>query len=151
VAENLKFQLTTSFIELKLSMTMGLYKLFLQIDELPKSLNKGLRTNRFKYQRLNKQWDFMVACRVGEKGTPEKPLQKANITLIRHAHRTLDYDGLVGSMKPIVDALVTCGVLSDDSWAVTGRWNVDQKFRSKSEGPLLEILIQEMPIDTDKN
>lgn len=57
----------------------------------------------------------------------------------------LDFDGLVGSMKPVVDALKRCGVLADDSWAVTGAWNVTQKYRPKSEGVLLEILVAERP------
>ncbi len=64
---------------------------------------------------------------------------------MRHSHRFLDYDGLVGSMKPVVDALVTAGVLHSDSWNVLGRWNVDQKFRSEKEGQMIEILIQELP------
>lgn len=76
---------------------------------------------------------------------PPAPLTKANITLIRHSPRMLDFDGCVGSLKPVVDALVTVGVLSDDSWSVVGRWNVDQKYRPKSQGPLLEILINELP------
>jgi hypothetical protein len=76
---------------------------------------------------------------------PKDPLTKANITLIRHSYRYLDYDGLVGSFKPVVDALVSCGVLIDDNWGVTGKWNVDQRFRAKKEGPMLEILIQSLP------
>ncbi len=56
----------------------------------------------------------------------------------------LDFDGLVGSMKPVIDALVTCGVLKDDSWAVTGPWECKQIFRPKSLGPLLEVHIREL-------
>lgn len=84
---------------------------------------------------------MLVACECSDK-KPKTPLSKAIISIVRHSHRTLDYDGLVGSLKPVVDALVTCGVLSDDSWKVLGKWNVDQKFRSKCDGPLLEILVQ---------
>jgi len=126
------------------------YKLFLLLNQLPKPLNRKLRSNRWALARENKAYDQLIACQCSSR-IPNKPLQKANITLIRHSHRTLDYDGLVGSMKPVVDALVTCGVLSDDSWNVTGKWNVDQRFRPKSQGQLLEILIQEMPINTDQN
>ena len=123
---------------------MKAYKLFLQLPNLPKSLNKKLRSNRFALMRENRSFDMLIACECSAK-KPKTPLLKANITLIRYSHRTLDYDGLVGSMKPVVDALVTCGVLSDDSWNVTGRWNVDQKFRPKSDGPLLEIMVQGLP------
>lgn len=122
------------------------YKLFITLDQLPKSLNKKLRSNRFALHRENKAYDSLIACQCSS-NLPTNPLQRANITIIRHSFRFLDYDGLVGSLKPIVDALVTCGVLSDDSWPVLGRWNVDQRFRPKAQGPLLEILVQEMPID----
>ena len=76
---------------------------------------------------------------------PKKPLTKATLSILRHSHRTLDYDGLVGSMKPVVDALVSARILKDDSWNTLGKWNVSQKFRSKKEGPLLEVVVQESP------
>lgn len=56
----------------------------------------------------------------------------------------LDYDGLVGSMKPVVDALVTCGILKDDSYKVTGPWDVTQSFRPKKSGELLEVFVTEV-------
>lgn len=74
---------------------------------------------------------------------PTAPLQKARIVIVRHSFRMLDYDGLVGSMKPVVDALVTAGVLIDDNWGVTGPWIVKQTFRPKKDGPLLEISVIE--------
>lgn len=121
------------------------YKLYLKLDVLPKSLNKKLRSHFHRNNEENRAWDMLVACEVSEKGKPKEPLEKANISIVRHSHRTLDYDGLVGSLKPVVDALVSCGVLIDDSWKVLGRWNVDQRFRSKNDGPLLEIVVQSLP------
>jgi hypothetical protein len=94
-----------------------------------------------KNHKKNKQWDWIIKYETSH-SLPKSPLPKAKLTIIRHSHRMLDYDGLVGSMKPVVDALVSCGILVDDSWNVCGKWNVDQRFRSKSEGPLLEILVQ---------
>lgn len=75
---------------------------------------------------------------------PLKPLAKAKIKLVRHSHRMLDYDGLVGSMKPVVDALVSARILIDDRWSVTRSWNVDQVFREKKLGQLLEIEVTEV-------
>lgn len=120
------------------------YKLFLQFEYLPDSLNVKLVKNFRERHRENKSWDLMVKIEIDGR-EPRRPLPKANISIIRHSWRMLDYDGLVGSMKPVVDALVTARVLKDDSWEVTGRWNVSQKFRSKSEGPLLELIVQELP------
>ena len=118
-----------------------MYRLDITLHSLPDSLNKGLRGHRMKYFAKNKKWDFLIFGMVRGK-LPPSPLKRARISIVRHFWRTLDYDGLVGSMKPVVDALVDCGILSDDSWEVTGTWTVSQKFRSKKDGPLLEILIQ---------
>lgn len=119
-----------------------MYRLTLTLDQVPKTLNKALRTHRFASNRTNKAWDTLVFFHVRNK-LPPAPLKKAHIRLVRHAWRTLDYDGLVGSMKPVVDALVTCGVLSDDSWNVLGVWDVDQQFRPKKDGQRLEIEVME--------
>jgi len=120
-----------------------MYKLDVTLHSLPDSLNKGLRTHRLKYNQKNKRWDLLIFGMVRHK-LPPKPITKARITIVRHFWRTLDYDGLVGSMKPIVDALVDAGVLSDDTWKVTGPWVIDQQFRSKKEGPLLTVCVEEM-------
>jgi len=79
---------------------------------------------------------------------PKVPLRRVKISIVRHSHRTLDFDGAVASMKPVVDAIVSAGIIFDDSWKVTGPWIVDQKFRPKSAGPLLEVSIEERPLDS---
>lgn len=119
-----------------------MYTLHLALHSLPDSLNKGLRGHRMKYFSKNKKWDWLIAGMVRDR-LPTQPLLKARITIVRHFWRSLDYDGLVGSMKPIVDALVSCGVLSDDNYAVTGPWVVTQEFRPKKDGPLLTVRIEE--------
>lgn len=119
-----------------------MYSLKIEIDSLPKSLNKKLRSNRFKNHKENLMFDRLIHFKCLNK-LPVKPLLKAKVSIIRHSFRMLDYDGCVGSLKPVVDALVTCGVLSDDSWNVLGAWVVDQKFRPKKLGALLEIEVIE--------
>ncbi len=126
-----------------------MYKLYLSTDAVPRSLNKKLRSNRWKNSSENKAWDSLIFALASEKKKPSKPLLRAKICLVRHSHRMLDYDGLVGSLKPVVDALVSCEILKDDSWNILGKWDVDQRFRPKKDGQLLEILIQEMPHATD--
>ena len=123
-----------------------MYKLEITLHALPDSLNKGLRGNRMKYFSKNKKWDFLILGMVRNQ-LPPKPLTKARISIVRHFWRQLDYDGLVGSMKPIVDALVDAGVLADDSYKVTGPWLVTQEHRPKSAGPLLEICVEEVAVE----
>lgn len=121
----------------------GMYRLDLTLHSLPDSLNKGLRGHRMKYFKKNARWDILIFGMVRHR-LPAQPLSKARITITRHFWRTLDYDGLVGSMKPVVDALVSAGVLQDDSWGVTGAWVVDQQFRPKKDGPLLTVTIEQI-------
>ena len=116
------------------------YELKIAIHCLPKSLNKKLRSNRFKNNSENKRFDFLIAGMVRGR-LPKEPLPKAHIKIVRHFYRTLDFDGLVGSMKPLVDAIVSAGVLKDDSWSVLGPWEVEQVFRPKSQGPLIEVIV----------
>lgn len=117
-----------------------MYKLSLKIDQLPKSLNKALRSHYFISNKQNQIWDRDIMLLIGHR-LPDTPLKKAHIRIVRHFYRMLDYDGLVGSLKPVVDALVSAGVLESDSWQVLGQWDVDQVFRPKKDGPLLEITI----------
>jgi hypothetical protein len=119
---------------------LKMFKLFLTTDVLPKGLNKKLGSHWRTRHKENKSWDLMIACLCSGK-LPNKPLERAQISIVRHSYRMLDYDGLVGSMKPVVDSLVSCGVLKDDSWNVLGEWIVKQRFRPKKEGPLLEIMV----------
>ncbi len=120
-----------------------MYKLHLKIDFIPESLNKKLRKNRYANNKENKSFDiYMSSVCMGK--LPKVPLEKARLTLIRHSHRMLDFDGMVGSFKPVVDSLVSCGVLIDDRWSVLGKWDCDQIFRPKKEGQILEIIVEEV-------
>ena len=118
-----------------------MYELHFEINDLPKSLNSKLRSNRWTLHRENKKFDFLVATLCFGK-RPEKPLEKASIAITRHYYRTLDYDGLVGSCKPVVDALISCGVLSDDSWKVLGAWHCHQEFLPKAQGAKLVVQVK---------
>jgi Holliday junction resolvase RusA-like endonuclease len=119
------------------------YFLQLQIPETPKSLNKKLRAHRFANLKEMKSWAQVIHLETRYQ-KPKCPLERARIKIIRNAHRMLDFDGLVGSMKPVVDALVKCGILKDDSYNVTGPWDVTQKYRPQKSGQLLEVFVTEV-------
>lgn len=112
------------------------------LHSIPDSLNKALRGNRMKYFSKNRKWDILIHGMIRFQ-IPTEPFEKAHIKIVRHSWRFLDYDGLVGSMKPVIDALVSCGVLIDDNYKVTGPWDVTQQFRPKKDGPLLDITIEQ--------
>lgn len=119
-----------------------MYQLQIEIDAFPKSLNKKLRGHWGKNHRENCLWDTLIFQLVRYK-LPPAPLSKAKIKIVRHFWAKMDFDGLVGSLKPVIDALVTSGVIKDDRWDVLGAWEVDQVFRAKKLGPLLQIEITE--------
>lgn len=52
---------------------------------------------------------------------PKRPLRKANLICIRRSSRCPDYDGLVGSFKAPIDALVKLRVLEDDAPEIIGK------------------------------
>jgi hypothetical protein len=120
-----------------------MYHLKIEIDSLPQSLNIVLRRHYFKSNKHNKMWDTLIYGLVRNK-LPSKPLERAKLKFTRHSNRFLDFDGLVGSLKPVCDSLVTAGVLIDDNWKVLQAWEVDQVFRKKKDGQLLEIEIIEL-------
>lgn len=51
---------------------------------------------------------------------PPIALNKAKLTLTRFSSMKPDQDGLVSSFKHVVDGLVECGVLVDDSMDIIG-------------------------------
>lgn len=119
------------------------YELKIELNELPQSLNVKLRKHWTKQRRESKLWDTLIYQKVFRK-LPPSPLKRAKLRIVKHFWRTMDFDGFVGSLKPVVDALVTAGVIEDDSWKVLQAWEVDQVFRAQKDGPLLQIEIKEI-------
>lgn len=120
---------------------------YFEFDILPIPLNKKLRSHRWKLLNETRSWQALVYQQLKTK--PRRPLSKCKITIVRHYFRELDYDGLVGSLKPVVDALVKNGIIIDDSYKITGQWNVSQEFRSKNEGAKLQLWVEDTSDKTD--
>lgn len=84
------------------------------IQELPKLPNSLLGAKWFVRSSHAKKWKRIIGAILYEH-QPIKRLPFAYITLTRHSPRMCDFDGLVGSFKAVLDALVTHGVIEDDS------------------------------------
>ncbi len=109
---------------------------------LPKTLNTILGAHRFVKSNNAKQWRKLIFFTV--RGyQPTKPLEKAQLTFIRHNWRTLDYDSLVACFKPVCDGLVDAKLLKNDTWKITGPWIVDQKYCPRGEEHI-EIFVKEI-------
>jgi hypothetical protein len=118
-----------------------MYKAEIEIPVLPKMLNGFLRMHFFARKRENERWRMLIAQYFLEK--PKRPLKRASITLTRYSSRTGDFDGIVASFKPTIDALVRNGILADDSMAVLGKWDVRWHFASPKQGKI-KIIVEEI-------
>lgn len=128
---------------------MGLYRLELLVPGLPPSNNKNLRKHHLRRNDQNKLWyrEIYLASRSSR---PPEPLIKCRLTLIRFTSSFLDYDNLVSSFKAVVDGLTHAKVIIDDKWTVTGKWNVDQVKIPRSQKGRIEIVVEELSIETNK-
>lgn len=92
---------------------------------LPKLPNElGQRAHWRTVRRHTRAWKEAVAIGVG-RCRPHEPLPYARVELVRASSREPDPDALAQSFKPIIDGLVTAGVLEDDSpahCALEVRW-----------------------------
>src|SRR5690606_14842084 len=89
---------------------MGKYELEFEIEGLPKTPNTLLGRSWFVRSAHAKKWMNLVALHTNRQ-RPDYPLEKAELTLTRFSSIEPDTDGLVGSFKAVLDALVKLGVL----------------------------------------
>lgn len=106
------------------------YVLEFTIPDAPKSPNVFYSSHWRVRHTHSKRWHSMVFAKVWPH-KPAAPLKKARLILTRYSVRKMDDDNCRLSFKPVVDALVKYGVLSDDSVDVIGSPDVRQE---KAEG-----------------
>lgn len=122
------------------------YRLELRLIGLPKRINQMSGTHWAVRAREATKWKARLAGKMilTRQSPPPAPLQRAKVTLVRHSSRCPDYDGLVVSFKPVMDALVTALVIRDDSMAVIGQPTYEWKPAAKLGG-FVTILVEEVP------
>ena len=108
------------------------------INRLPPSNNRFIGRNaRWEYQDIKKQWAQLIRLAARP---PSEPYRKAVVS-IRYFFpdkRRRDPDNYSGKM--ILDGLVRCGVLADDSFACV---RLDLSAGYDKENPRTEITITE--------
>ena len=104
-----------------------------------------LRKHFHQRHNIQERWLAQIQMQIAGKAPPT-PLERCHIKVVRHFWRMLDFDGVVGSMKIVVDCLhhETVGIIKDDNYAITGPWDVSQEYRKRALGPLLTIDITEV-------
>lgn len=100
-----------------------MYRLELELTGLPKRINEWSGSSWHSKYRESQKWlkRLMGKMLVNRQSPPPRPLNKAKITLTRYSSRSPDYDGLVISFKPLIDALKNHLIISDDSMKVIGK------------------------------
>lgn len=104
------------------------YSLSFELDKLPPSLNVFMRWHYRKRSAEFKKIKLECQRRITK---PESPLASYHITFTRFTTRALDIDNLVASFKPVLDALVNCGVIQDDKWCTTENLSYKQEKVAK--------------------
>ena len=96
------------------------YALKLEIPGLP-ACNTASNNHWRVRARHNRKWQHDTILAAKAQGLPSEPLWKAKVTCTRHSSREPDFENLAHSFKPVIDGLVTGGVLVDDNQAVIGQ------------------------------
>ncbi|MGZ3796482.1 MAG: hypothetical protein ACXVB1_08960 [Pseudobdellovibrionaceae bacterium] len=110
------------------------------IPSLPATPNQLLRRHWSIVMKEKKKWHGLVGlCSMKYQG---QPLEKAKLKLTRCSTRQPDFDGLTGSFKFIVDALVKAKVIIDDKYEVIGEseycW---EKCKRDEQGIRVEVSV----------
>ncbi len=88
----------------------------LDIPETAPSPNVYVRAHWRVYHRIKSRWHWLVMEALQPRGKPESALPKARLTITRYGVRMLDPDNLVASQKPVIDALMSAGLILSDGW-----------------------------------
>ncbi len=121
------------------------YKLEIELLGLPRRFNEGQGSHWTVRHRESQKWHKRLLGKMilSRQSPPLKPLKKATLTLVRYSARAPDYDGLVQSLKPVVDALKKCAIIEDDSMAVIGRPDYRWEKAPQLEGKI-RIIVEEV-------
>lgn len=120
-------------------------KIKFEIRPNPRSPNKRERAHWTVRHRAGKEiaWKVWVGVLLQKKGRSVPKFELVEIHAKRYAIRLMDRDNFIGSLKPVIDGLVTCKVIGDDDPQTVHFGTMEQiKVRSLAEEHL-EITVEE--------
>lgn len=97
------------------------------------------RGRKGKFDRIKTSIQALTAGK-----RPAKPLEKFKISITRRATAYLDWDNLVASLKPAIDALKMSGIIIDDGWGYIRHVDVDQEKTKKGVKKSILIRVEEL-------
>lgn len=117
------------------------YSVEFLISGLPPTYNSHNRKHFMVKTKEKNKWHHLVATAIGG-NKPKKPLTKYKLTLTRFSSTEPDYDGLVSTWKPVIDALVLCNILEDDKISNSGPWDCRWE-KGKRGGGCIKVAVKE--------
>ena len=129
---------------------MSATRLTITISTPPPSLNVLLRMNHHQRTRLNRRIRLEVWGQLRQRRIIRPiPLFRrivfpypVTLTGVRYGKQPLDEDNLAGSLKPVIDALRWCKVITDDSPRFVSIGKIKQKLLPRGEVARLELIIE---------
>lgn len=119
-----------------------MYRLEFELEGLPKTTNAFARGSFWAFKKEKDKWLSAIRCATALR-KPQTPLEKAKLTLTRKSSKRPDNDGLVSSFKYVIDALVNCGILVDDTPDVIGfpdyRWS-----QAPMKKGMIHVIVEEV-------
>jgi Holliday junction resolvase RusA-like endonuclease len=121
------------------------YSLELTINDLPQRINQAPGAHWTARYAESKKWlrlvtTAMIAFKINP---PKEPLRRAELKLVRYSSRCPDYDGLVQSFKPVIDALKKTKIIFDDNMKVIGAPEYEWVEAPRGKGKI-EIIVREI-------
>jgi hypothetical protein len=86
---------------------------------------------RRRWSSVKKDIQLLTAGR-----RPAKPLESFRVSIVRYAVKEMDWDNLVASLKPAIDALHRFQIIKNDSWKYIKGIDIEQ-VKSKEERKLV--------------
>ena len=98
-------------------------------------LNEMLRQHWSKRKKLKEQYHLEILSQ-----KPQKFKGRVNVCLTRYSSSVPDPDGVAGSAKMILDAVVDAGIIEDDNMNVINNFSVSwRKCRRAEQRTEIEI------------
>lgn len=120
-------------------------QVIITLQGAPMTANRLLGQNWYKRKQNADVWKDQIRYLYNQNKDRLEPLNlpftHVHITALIGRSRFMDYDGAVSVLKPVIDGLKKLFIV-DDSWELTGAWEVGQvKTKRKEEFVRIELKI----------
>ena len=111
------------------------------------SLNKLLRTNRWKRMELKEEFAWEVYAGIHEQNPDHEAIttpRKMKLNIISYRKSFLDRDNFIGGLKVLIDSIKELRLIYDDSPEYLGL-EAKQEIEKKRKNQRTEIIITSAP------